>query len=65
LTVATLTIGDVLVALSLVGFGLWMRQGKYVPPVLIPLLVHAVGVALVFAWAVVRVMPESGPFQGL
>jgi predicted MFS family arabinose efflux permease len=51
-----LTAGSVLVALSMAGFALLDGQDGYFFSVLIPLLVHAVGIALVFAPGTVAIM---------
>ncbi len=51
-----LAFGSVLVAVSLIGLA-WLTEGDgYFPAVLIPLLVHAVGIALVFAPGTVAIM---------
>lgn len=51
-----LTTGSVLVAASLLGFALLGQHDGYFPAVLLPLLVHAVGIALVFAPGTVAIM---------
>jgi len=51
-----LAAGSVLVAASLVGFAVLDGSSTYFPDVLVPLLVHAVGVALVFAPGTVAIM---------
>lgn len=48
--------GSVLVAASLAGFALLGSHAGYFPAVLLPLLVHAVGIALVFAPGTVAIM---------
>lgn len=48
--------GSVLVAASLTGFALLGAHATYVGGVLLPLLVHAVGIALVFAPGTVAIM---------
>lgn len=48
--------GSVLVAASLVGFALLGSHASYFPAVLLPLLIHAVGIALVFAPGTVAIM---------
>lgn len=53
---ALLTAGSVLVAVSLGGFALLGGHDGYLPAVLAPLLVHAVGIALVFAPGTVAIM---------
>jgi EmrB/QacA subfamily drug resistance transporter len=65
-----LVAGSVLVAASLAGFALLGEHDAYFPAVLIPLLVHAVGIALVFAPGTVAIMhgiPEehAGAASGL
>ena len=44
-----LTTGSILVAISLIGLALLTEGDGYFPAILIPLLIHAVGIALVFA----------------
>jgi hypothetical protein len=51
-----LVTGSMLVAASLLGFALLGENTDYFPAVLIPLLVHAVGIALVFAPGTVAIM---------
>ena len=51
-----LATGSLLVAASMLGFALLGDGNGYFPAVLIPLLVHAVGIALVFAPATVAIM---------
>lgn len=51
-----LVTGGVLVAMSLVGFALLERDSSYFPGVIIPLLIHAAGIALVFAPGTVAIM---------
>lgn len=53
---ALLVTGSVLVAVSLVGFGLLDDRSGYAIGVLIPLLIHAAGIALVFAPGTVTIM---------
>lgn len=65
-----LATGSMLVAVSLLGFALLGENDAYFPAVLIPLLVHAVGIALVFAPGTVAIMhgvPEehAGAASGL
>jgi EmrB/QacA subfamily drug resistance transporter len=48
--------GSLLVAVSMLGFALLSEDSRYVPVVLIPLLIHAVGVALIFAPGTVAIM---------
>ncbi|WP_426689968.1 MFS transporter [Rhodanobacter ginsengiterrae] len=48
--------GSLIVAVSLVGFALLADDGSYFPGVLIPLLVHAVGIAFIFAPGTVAIM---------
>jgi EmrB/QacA subfamily drug resistance transporter len=48
--------GSVLVAASLAGFALLGSHASYFPAVLLPLLIHAVGIALVFAPGTVAIM---------
>jgi len=51
-----LTTGSLLVAASLLGFARLGENGGYFPAVLIPLLIHAIGIALVFAPGTVAIM---------
>lgn len=51
-----LVTGGVLVAISLVGFALLDGDSSYFPGVIVPLLIHAVGIALVFAPGTVAIM---------
>lgn len=51
-----LVTGSLLVAISLLGFALLDERARYVPGVLIPLLIHAVGISLVFAPGTVAIM---------
>ena len=51
-----LVTGSVLVAASLAGFALLGSDASYFPAVLLPLLIHAVGIALVFAPGTVAIM---------
>lgn len=51
-----LVTGGVLVAISLVGFALLEGDSSYFPGVIIPLLIHAAGIALVFAPGTVAIM---------
>lgn len=51
-----LATGSVLVAASLAGFALLGSDASYFPAVLLPLLIHAVGIALVFAPGTVAIM---------
>ncbi|MEW7849210.1 MFS transporter [Massilia aurea] len=67
---ALLTTGSVLVAVSLLGFAFLDEHDGYLAAVLAPLLVHAVGIALVFAPGTVAIMdgvPEAhaGAASGL
>jgi EmrB/QacA subfamily drug resistance transporter len=55
-TRALLITGSLLVSASLLGFALLGDPGAYFPAVLIPLLVHAIGIALVFAPGTVAIM---------
>jgi EmrB/QacA subfamily drug resistance transporter len=48
--------GSALVAVSLIGFARLGDNGTFFPDVIIPLLVHAVGIALVFAPGTVAIM---------
>lgn len=65
-----LATGSVLVAVSLIGLALLTESDGYFPAVLIPLLIHAVGVALVFAPGTLAIMPgvpheHAGAASGL
>lgn len=65
-----LVAGSVLVAASLLGFALLDDGSRYFPAILIPLLIHAGGLALVFAPGTVAIMqgvPEeqAGTASGL
>jgi MFS family permease len=65
-----LATGSILVAASLIGFSLINDRDGYFPVVLIPLIIHAVGIALVFAPGSVAIMhgvpPEhAGAASGL
>jgi EmrB/QacA subfamily drug resistance transporter len=65
-----LVAGSLIVALSMAGFALLASDSRYFPGVLIPLLVHAVGVAFIFAPGTVAIMhgvPEehAGTVSGL
>ncbi len=65
-----LATGSLLVAVSLLGFALLGEDDGYFPALLIPLLIHAVGIALVFApgtVAIMRGVPEehAGAASGL
>jgi len=53
---ALLTAGCVLVAISLVLFAFLDESSRYLPSVVLPVLVHAAGVALVFAPGTVAIM---------
>lgn len=55
-TRALLATGSVMVAISLLGFALLGTDDGYFPTVLVPLLLHAVGIALVFAPGTVAIM---------
>jgi len=62
--------GSAMVAISLVGFALLDNSSSYFPAVLVPLLIHAVGIALIFAPGTVAIMegvPEehAGTASGL
>jgi EmrB/QacA subfamily drug resistance transporter len=57
-----LVAGSTLVAASLLGFAMLGEDDGYFPAVLIPLLVHAVGIALVFAPGTVTIM-EGVPVE--
>jgi Na+/melibiose symporter-like transporter len=67
---ALMVAGSAIVAVSLVGFALLDNGSSYFPAVLVPLLIHAVGVALIFAPGTVAIMegvPEehAGTASGL
>lgn len=67
---APLVAGSVIVAISMMGFALLTADSQYFPDVLIPLLIHAVGIAFVFAPGSVAIMhdvPEdhAGTVSGL
>lgn len=67
---ALLITGSGIVAISLVGFALLGDDSRYFPNVIVPLLVHAVGIALVFAPGTVAILhgvPEehAGTASGL
>jgi EmrB/QacA subfamily drug resistance transporter len=51
-----LVMGSLMVAVSLLGFALLATDSRYFPAVLVPLLIHAVGIALVFAPGTVAIM---------
>ena len=51
-----LSTGSVLVAVSLIGLAVLTEGDGYFPAILIPLLIHAVGIALVFAPGTVAIM---------
>jgi EmrB/QacA subfamily drug resistance transporter len=51
-----LATGSVLVAASLLGFALLGNDDGYFPAVLVPLVLHAIGIALVFAPGTVAIM---------
>jgi len=53
---ALLAAGGVLVAASFIGFAMLDSDSTYFPAVLIPLVLHAIGVALVFAPGTVAIM---------
>lgn len=53
---ALLTAGSVLVAVSLLGFAMLGEHDGYLTAVVMPLLVHAVGIAVVFAPGTVAIM---------
>jgi hypothetical protein len=62
-----LTIGSTLVAVSLVGFALLGDGTSYFAAVLVPLVVHAAGIAFVFAPGTVAIMhrvPEGQAASG-
>jgi EmrB/QacA subfamily drug resistance transporter len=65
-----LATGSVLVAISLVGFAMLDGDSSYLPGVLVPILIHAVGIALVFAPGTVAIMEgvpdeQAGTASGL
>lgn len=65
-----LVAGSLIVAISLMGFALLGDDSRYFPGVLIPLLIHAVGIALIFAPGTVAILqgiPEehAGTASGL
>jgi nitrate/nitrite transporter NarK len=65
-----LVAGSVIVAISMMGLALLTADSRYFPAVLIPLLIHAVGIAFVFAPGSVAIMhgvPEehAGTASGL
>jgi MFS family permease len=67
---ALMVAGSAIVAVSLVEFALLDTDSSYFPAVLIPLLIHAVGIALIFAPGTVAIMegvPEehAGTASGL
>jgi EmrB/QacA subfamily drug resistance transporter len=67
---ALLVAGSVIVAISMMGLALLTADSRYFPAVLIPLLIHAVGIAFVFAPGSVAIMhgvPEehAGTASGL
>jgi EmrB/QacA subfamily drug resistance transporter len=67
---ALLVAGSLIVAVSLLGFALLDDSSGYFPWVLVPLLIHAVGIALIFAPGTVAIMhgiPEehAGTASGL
>lgn len=67
---ALLMTGSIIVAISLTGFALLDDNSRYFPGVLIPLLIHAVGIAFIFAPGTVAIMhgvPEkhAGTASGL
>lgn len=67
---AVLAAGGLLVAVSLLGFARLGAHDAYLPYVLIPLLAHAVGIALVFAPGTVAIMDgvrddQAGAASGL
>jgi MFS family permease len=69
-TRALLVSGSVIVAASLMGFALLTNDSRYFPDVLIPLLIHAVGIAFIFAPGTVAILhgvPEehAGTASGL
>jgi EmrB/QacA subfamily drug resistance transporter len=67
---ALLVAGSGIVAISLMGFALLGDDSHYFPDVLVPLLLHAVGIALIFApgtVSILRGVPEehAGTASGL
>ncbi|EJL33104.1 MFS transporter [Novosphingobium sp. AP12] len=67
---ALLISGSLVVALSMLGFAFLAADSRYFPAVLVPLLIHAIGVALIFAPGTVAIMhgvPEehAGAVSGL
>lgn len=67
---ALMIAGSAIVAASLAGFALLGEDSHYFPDVLVPLLIHAVGVALIFAPGTVAILhgvPEehAGTASGL
>jgi MFS family permease len=67
---ALLVTGSGIVAISLMGFALLGEGSHYFPDVLVPLLLHAAGIALIFApgtVAILRGVPEehAGTASGL
>lgn len=53
---ALMVVGSLTVAVSLIGFALLGDDSRYFPGVLIPLLIHAAGIALIFAPGTVAIM---------
>lgn len=51
-----LTVGSILVAASMLGFALLGKGDGYFPAILLPLLIHAIGIAFVFAPGTVAIM---------
>lgn len=51
-----LAMGSMMVAASLLGFALLGNDDGYFPAVLVPLVLHAIGIALVFAPGTVAIM---------
>lgn len=67
---ALMAAGSAIVAASLAGFALLGEDSHYFPDVLVPLLIHAVGIALIFAPGTVAILhgvPEehAGTASGL
>ena len=67
---ALMVMGSAIVAISLAGFALLTEDSGYFPNVLIPLLIHAIGIALIFAPGTVAILhgvPEehAGTASGL
>jgi len=65
-----LVAGSVIVAISMLGFALLGADSRYFPAVLVPLLIHAIGIAFIFAPGTVAIMqgvPEehAGTASGL